>query len=127
MLIAEDDRDIRELMSTKLRQEGHTVTAVCDGRGAVEAVREERPDIAVLDVMMPGMSGLEAREVLRADPRTAELPIILVTARLPVADLVGDLDDLGPGPRDDAYVYVTKPFSPRELAQRVAAALARAA
>ncbi|KQY54495.1 MULTISPECIES: response regulator transcription factor [unclassified Nocardioides] len=118
IVVADDDEDIRELVVFKLRQAGHEVSAVSDGAAAVEACRADKPALALLDIMMPGMSGLDAARALRAEPATARLPIILLTARAQESDIeqgfaVG-VDD-----------YITKPFSPRELASRVAAVLAR--
>ncbi|UUZ58346.1 response regulator transcription factor [Nocardioides sp. B-3] len=84
----------------------------------VEACREQRPDLAVLDVMMPGMSGLDAVRLLRAEAHPATLPVILLTARAQESDVETGFDS-------GADDYVTKPFSPRELAHRVAALLAR--
>ncbi|MBD8870112.1 response regulator transcription factor [Nocardioides donggukensis] len=118
IVVADDDEDIRELVVFKLRQSGHEVTAVSDGAAAVSACQAERPALVLLDVMMPGMSGLDAARALRADPGTATLPIILLTARAQEADIE---QGFATGVDD----YITKPFSPRELASRVTAVLAR--
>jgi two-component system phosphate regulon response regulator PhoB len=94
------------------------VTAVDNGLAALSAARERPPDLVVLDVMMPGMSGIDVCRQLRGEPATAALPIILLTARAQEGDVeVG----FGAGADD----YVVKPFSPRELVSRVEAALAR--
>ena len=127
VLVAEDDRDIRELVRLKLEQQGHTVTAVADGASAVDAARLRRPDIAVLDVLMPLMTGLEVRRALRASPDTATVPVILMTARARESDVAAELAATGTTPLDQTYLYVTKPFSPGELAGRVTAALAGSA
>ncbi|GAA4112723.1 hypothetical protein GCM10022215_09310 [Nocardioides fonticola] len=119
ILIADDDLDIRELVEFKLASLGHDVTVVSDGRAALAACREQRPDLAVLDVMMPGLTGLAAVAEIRADPELAGLPVILLTAR-------AQEDDVATGLEAGADEYVTKPFSPRELAARVEALLARA-
>ncbi len=118
IVVADDDTDIRELVVFKLRQSGHEVVPVGDGAAAVEACKAERPDLVVLDVMMPGMSGLDAARALRADPDFAALPVIMLTARAQESDIEQGFE----AGADD---YVVKPFSPRELASRVAAVLAR--
>ncbi len=118
IVVADDDTDIRELVVFKLRQSGHDVVPVGDGAAAVEACQAEEPDLVVLDVMMPGMSGLDAARALRADARFLALPIIMLTARAQESDIEQGFE----AGADD---YVVKPFSPRELASRVAAVLAR--
>ena len=85
---------------------------------AVEACQASRPDLAVLDVMMPGVSGLDAIRAIRADPALADLPVILLTARAQESDVETGFDS-------GADDYITKPFSPRELAARVEALLSR--
>jgi DNA-binding response OmpR family regulator len=116
ILVADDDVDIRELVEFKLSTLGHDVVAVGDGAAAVAACRAQRPDLAVLDVMMPGVSGLEAIREIRATPELADLPVILLTARAQESDVETGFDS-------GADDYVTKPFSPRELAERVEALL----
>jgi DNA-binding response OmpR family regulator len=118
IVVADDDADIRDLVVFKLRQAGHDVHAVEDGAAAVEACQAVPPDLVVLDVMMPGMGGLDATRALRLDPRLARVPVILLTARAQESDIE---QGFGAGADD----YVVKPFSPRELASRVAAVLAR--
>jgi len=118
IVVADDDADIRDLVVFKLRQAGHDVQAVEDGAAAVEACQTAPPDLVVLDVMMPGMGGLDATRALRLDPRLARVPVILLTARAQESDIE---QGFGAGADD----YVVKPFSPRELASRVAAVLAR--
>ena len=118
IVVADDDADIRDLVVFKLRQAGHDVEAVEDGAAAVEACQASSPDLVVLDVMMPGMGGLDATRALRLDPRLARVPVILLTARAQESDIE---QGFGAGADD----YVVKPFSPRELASRVAAVLAR--
>src|SRR3954447_26206352 len=81
IVIADDDADIRELVVFKLRHAGHEVLPVADGAAAVEACLGNKPDLVILDVMMPGMSGLEAAKVLRADESMTGVPIIMLTAR----------------------------------------------
>ncbi|QIX27445.1 response regulator [Nocardioides sp. JQ2195] len=118
IVVADDDEDIRELVAFKLRQNGHDVRSVGDGAAAVTACLQELPDLALLDVMMPGMSGLDAARALRQEQATARLPIIMLTAR-------AQESDVEQGFAVGADDYITKPFSPRELASRVAAVLAR--
>ena len=118
ILVADDDVDIRELVEFKLSTLGHEIVAVHDGAAAVDACREHKPDLAVLDVMMPGMSGLDAIRVIRNDPALAGIPVILLTAR-------AQETDVETGFESGADDYITKPFSPRELASRVQALLAR--
>jgi DNA-binding response OmpR family regulator len=118
ILVADDDMDIRDLVAFKLEQAGFEVTAVDNGLAALTAARLEPPDLVVLDVMMPGMSGIDVCRELRNDRTTSGLPIILLTARAQEGDVeVG----FGAGADD----YIVKPFSPRELVTRVEAVLAR--
>jgi two-component system phosphate regulon response regulator PhoB len=118
ILVADDDMDIRDLVAFKLEQAGFEVTAVDNGLAALTEARREPPDLVVLDVMMPGMSGIDVCRELRGDPTTSGLPIILLTARAQEGDVeVG----FGAGADD----YIVKPFSPRELVNRVEAVLAR--
>ena len=118
IVVADDDADIRDLVVFKLEQSGHEVVPVSDGAAAVVACRAELPDLAVLDVMMPGMSGVDACRELRADPTLARIPVILLTARAQESDIERGFS----AGADD---YVVKPFSPRELASRVDAVLER--
>ncbi|RKR91338.1 DNA-binding response OmpR family regulator [Micromonospora pisi] len=116
ILVAEDDRKQANLVRIYLEREGHSVLLVGDGRAALDQVRARRPDLVVLDVMMPIVDGLDVCRVLRAE---SDLPILLLTARTTEDDILLGLD-LG---ADD---YLTKPYSPRELAARVRALLRRA-
>jgi two-component system phosphate regulon response regulator PhoB len=118
VLLAEDDTDIRDLVTFKLRQQGYEVRAFEDGLSALASARDEMPDLALLDITMPGMSGLDVCRELRADPATADVPIILLTAR-------AQESDIETGFSVGADDYVVKPFSPRELVSRVQAVLAR--
>ncbi len=118
VLVADDDADIRDLVAFKLEQAGLEVIAVGDGPAAVEQARERRPALAVLDVSMPGLSGIDVCRMLRADPATAGMFIIMLTARVQEQDVEGGFS----AGADD---YVTKPFSPRELISRVQALLTR--
>jgi two-component system, OmpR family, phosphate regulon response regulator PhoB len=119
VLIADDDADIRELVAFKLEQADLEVVAVGDGLAALEAAREYHPRLAVLDVSMPGISGLDLCRMLREDPVTKDILIIMLTARVQEQDVEGGFS----AGADD---YVTKPFSPRELVSRIQALLARA-
>jgi DNA-binding response OmpR family regulator len=112
VLVAEDDADIRELVAYKLLQAGHQVVSVADGLSAVAAAREAVPDVAIVDVSMPGLSGVQVCTALREDAATARIPVILLSAR-------AHPDDSESGLRAGAVDYVTKPFSPRELVRRV--------
>jgi DNA-binding response OmpR family regulator len=115
ILIAEDDAKQAELVRMYLEREGHAVLVSGDGRTALEQVRQKRPDLVVLDVMMPGVDGLDVCRVLRAE---SGVPIVMLTARTTEDDVLLGLD-LG---ADD---YVTKPYSPRELMARIRAVLRR--
>ena len=115
-MVAEDDEKQAELVRRYLEREGHAVTVVGDGLTALERVRQQAPDLLVLDVMMPKADGLDVVRVLRAEAR--ELPVLMLTARATEDDLLLGLD-LG---ADD---YMTKPYSPRELMARVRTLLRR--
>ena len=118
ILIVEDSADIAELVRHYLERAGHDATVVASGRDALTRVRQAPPDLVVLDVMLPGMDGLQVCQALRAEPSTTRVPVLMLTARGEEADRVRGLE-LG---ADD---YVTKPFSPKELVARVAALLRR--
>ncbi len=118
VLIVEDDRDIADLVVHYLTRAGYPSRVVAGGLEALSAARERVPGVVVLDVMLPGLDGFEVCRELRGDPRTADVPIIILTARAEEADRVLGLE-LG---ADD---YVTKPFSPKELVARVKAQLRR--
>src|SRR6266851_1532105 len=117
VLLAEDDADIRRVMTFKLEQAGHQVRAFGDGAAAAADARRHHPDLAVLDVVMPEMSGLEVCRELRGNPDTADVPIIILTAR-------GQRTDIDAGYEAGANDYIVKPFSPRELADRIRVLLA---
>jgi two-component system, OmpR family, phosphate regulon response regulator PhoB len=118
ILVVEDDAGIRELLDYTLKQAGYRVTAVASAEQACDAVRAARPTLVLIDWMLPGMSGIGLLQRLRSDPRTGELPIILVTAKDAEANRLTGLDN-------GADDYVVKPFSPRELVARVRALLRR--
>jgi DNA-binding response OmpR family regulator len=119
VLVADDDADIRDLVAFKLEQAGLEVLAVGDGQAALETARAHVPALAVLDVSMPGLSGIDVCRALRAEPATAGMLIIMLTARVQEQDVEGGFS----AGADD---YVTKPFSPRELVSRIQALLTRA-
>ena len=119
VLVADDDADIRDLVAFKLEQSGLEVIAVEDGQAALEQARAHRPVLAVLDVSMPGLSGIDVCRMLRAEPATAGMLIIMLTARVQEHDVEGGFS----AGADD---YLTKPFSPRELVSRIQALLSRA-
>ena len=118
ILVAEDDTDIADLIALYLRKAGWQAHLETDGGEALAWARQESPDLIVLDVMLPGMSGLEVCRALRADAQTAAIPIIMVTARADERDRIMGLE-LG---ADD---YLGKPFSPNELVARIRALIRR--
>jgi two-component system phosphate regulon response regulator PhoB len=118
ILVVDDEPDLLELVRVNLAQAGFEVVTAATGRDALEAVRSQSPDLVVLDLMLPDLSGTEVCRALRADPVSARLPVIMLTARADEVDRVVGFE-LG---ADD---YVTKPFSPRELVLRVRAVLRR--
>jgi two-component system, OmpR family, alkaline phosphatase synthesis response regulator PhoP len=119
ILVAEDDRDIAELIAHFLQKQGWEPYLVASGDEAVAYARRHAIDVVVLDVMLPGLSGLEVCRLLRSDKTTEDIPIIMVTARAEETDRIVGLD-IG---ADD---YLAKPFSPNELIARVRALLRRA-
>ncbi len=119
VLIVDDDPDIRELIAFKLRALGFTIEAAADGEAALAAALAAPPDLILLDVMMPKMSGHDVTKQLRANGSTEATPIILLTAKAQEADVAYGFS-LG------ATDYIIKPFSPRELISRVQAVLERA-
>lgn len=120
ILVVDDEPDALEVIAFKLKEAGYTPLTAADGLRAVELVREERPALVVLDLMLPKIDGLEVCKILRRDPATAGIPIIMLTARAAEMDRIVGLE-LG---ADD---YVTKPFSPRELVLRIKKVLTRSA
>jgi DNA-binding response OmpR family regulator len=118
ILAADDDEDILELVTFRLERSGYTVLQARDGEEAFQLAKEKKPDLAVLDVMMPKMDGFELTRRLRAEETTSRIPIILLTARAQDADLQQGFD----AGADD---YIRKPFSPQELRARVQSILGR--
>ena len=117
VLVVDDEPTVREVVAGYLRRDGHAVSEAGDGDTALELLERERPDLVVLDMMLPGVNGLDVLRRIRA---AGDLPVIMLTARSEESDRVAGLE-LG---ADD---YVVKPFSPRELAARVNSVLRRAA
>ncbi|HEX6167075.1 MAG TPA: response regulator, partial [Acidimicrobiales bacterium] len=117
VLVVEDEPAIAEAVVRRLRSEGFDARSVADGRQAVELCRQTKPDLVVLDLMLPGLDGLEVCRRIQTDRR---VPVVMLTARDDETDLVVGLS-VG---ADD---YVTKPFSPRELVARIRAVLRRVA
>jgi two-component system phosphate regulon response regulator PhoB len=118
ILVVEDEIDLAELVAFNLRAAGHEVTVAHDGNTALAEIQRGRPDLLVLDVMLPDLSGIEVCRRLRRNPQTVRLPVIMLTARTDEVDRVVGFE-VG---ADD---YVPKPFSPRELVLRVDAILRR--
>jgi two-component system phosphate regulon response regulator PhoB len=120
ILVVEDEKDLQEVISYNLRQAGHAVSVVSNGRDALAAVADYRPDILLLDLMLPDLSGIEVCRKLKGETATREIPIIMVTAK-------GDEVDRVVGFELGADDYVVKPYSLRELLLRVDAVLRRTA
>ncbi|MFO0774476.1 MAG: response regulator transcription factor [Nitrospiraceae bacterium] len=118
VLIVEDDKDIRQLVKLYLDREGYRTLQAASGADALRTIASDKPDLVVLDLMLPEIDGIEVCKRLRNAPETATLPIIMLTAKAEEADTVVGLE-LG---ADD---YVTKPFSPKSLTARVKALLRR--
>ena len=119
ILVAEDDPDIGSLLEHYLKKAGFLPTVVPSGREVMPQIKRETPDLVVLDLMLPGLDGLQLCRAIRADGATAAIPIIMLTAKAEESDRIVGLE-LG---ADD---YITKPFSPAELRARVRAQLRRA-
>ena len=120
ILVVEDEPAIQELITLNLEQSGYSPLRANDAEQAIELVRDELPDLVLLDWMLPGMSGIEFARRLRADRRTQDVPIIMLTARAEEHDKLSGLET-------GADDYITKPFSPRELNARIRALLRRRA
>ena len=118
ILIVEDERDMADLLAMRLRKEHYEVDLAHNGQVALEKVRAAAPDLLLLDIMLPGLSGTEVLREIRNDPRVSETPVVMLTAKSEESDVVVGLH-LG---ADD---YITKPFSMSILAARVAAVLRR--
>jgi DNA-binding response OmpR family regulator len=118
VLIADDEPNIVVSLEFLMKREGHTVSVARDGPSALEAIRRDKPALVLLDVMMPGLSGFEVCQAVRADESLAGVKIVMLSAK-------GRDTDLAKGHALGADAYVTKPFSTRELAETVRTLLAR--
>ncbi len=118
VLVVDDETDLLDLISYNLSKEGYEVSTASDGGEALSEIRKRRFDLVVLDLMLPGIQGMELCRILRSDPKTETIPIIMLTAKGEEVDRVLGLE-MG---ADD---YITKPFSPRELIARIKAVLRR--
>src|SRR5512138_3905496 len=116
VLVVDDERDLVEILAFNLRREQYEVAVAYDGESALAAARRSPPDLVILDLMLPGLGGLEVCRRLRADPRTAKVPVIMLTAK-------GEETDAVVGLAQGADDYVRKPFGVKELMARVAAQL----
>ncbi len=120
ILVVDDEADLVELVTYNLKKEGFLVDSASDGEKALAKVKKSRYDLVVLDLMLPGLQGMELCRIIRKDPKTSLLPLIMLTAKGEEVDKILGLE-IG---ADD---YITKPFSPRELVARVKAVLRRSA
>ena len=118
ILVVDDEEDLLELIRYNLGKEGYQVRCVSSGEMALREARSQAPDLILLDLMLPAVDGLSVCRILKSDPQTQHIPVVMVTAKTEEADIVTGLE-LG---ADD---YITKPFSPRELLARIRAVLRR--
>lgn len=118
VLVVDDDPVIQRLLRVNFEMEGYEVIVAGDGVDGLERARAEHPDIIVLDIMMPRMSGLDVAKALKGDPGTASIPVLLLSAKAQEADLRA-------GDESGADGYLTKPFDPLQLLQRVEELLAK--
>jgi DNA-binding response OmpR family regulator len=119
ILIVEDERDVVDLLALNLRKAGFAISTAMDGAAGLQKARSEKPAFIILDLMLPKMPGLEICKILKSDPATRQIPIMMLTAKAEEIDRVVGLE-FG---ADD---YVTKPFSPREVVLRIKAIMRRA-
>jgi two-component system alkaline phosphatase synthesis response regulator PhoP/two-component system response regulator VicR len=108
ILVVDDERPIVRLVQVNLEHAGYEVVAAYDGKEALEKVEQEKPDLIILDVMMPQMDGFEVMQRLQANPKTRDIPVIMLTAKAQDADVFR-------GWQSGVTLYLTKPFSPFEL------------
>lgn len=118
VLIIEDEKDLAELLAFNIEKEGYAATCIHDGKLGLERAAADPPDLILLDLMLPGLLGTEVCKALRKDPRTSQIPIIMITAK-------GDEIDRVVGFEVGADDYIVKPFSMREVALRVKAVMRR--
>ncbi len=108
VLVVDDNDDNVRIMSTILLARGFEVRIARDGKSALQSVEQQRPDLILLDIMMPGMNGMEVLDAIKTHPHSASIPVVMVTAK-------AQDDDLLQGYRSGADYYVTKPFTSRQL------------
>ena len=120
ILVVDDEEDIQELVRYNLERNGYEVSCVSSGEEAIEGIKSFKPDLVVLDLMLPGIDGFEVCKILKSDPKTERLPIVMLTAKGEESDVVTGLE-LG------AEDYIVKPFSPQVLLARVRTVLRRVA
>ncbi len=120
IMVVDDEEDIQELVRYNLERNGYEVSCVSSGEAALDGIRSFRPDLLVLDLMLPGIDGFDVCRILKNDPKTERLPIVMLTAKGEESDVVTGLE-LG------AEDYIVKPFSPQVLLARVRAVLRRVA
>ena len=118
ILVAEDEKDIRELITFTLRFAGFEVTAVPNGLEAVNSVESEKPDLILMDVRMPKMTGYEACQILKDNPETTKIPVVFLSAK-------GQEKEISQGIESGAEQYILKPFAPDELTNQVKTILRR--
>ena len=118
ILVVDDERNLVRLVQVNLERAGYVVIAAYDGKEALEVIARERPDLVVLDVMMPELDGFTVLERLRGNPETSEVPVVMLTAR-------AQDEDYAKGLMRGADVYLTKPFNPNELVTFVRRLLSR--
>lgn len=118
ILIAEDERDIRDLVAFTLRFAGHEVTAASNGEEAVQLAPKEKPDLILMDVRMPRMTGYDACRAMKADPNLKDIPVVFLSAK-------GQESEIQTGLDVGAEEYLLKPFAPDQLTERVKAILAK--
>jgi len=118
VLVVDDDEDNIRIVSSILLARGFEVRLARDGRSALESIRQQRPDLVLLDVMMPGLDGMQVLDHIRANPQSSSVPVIMLTAKTTDQDLLD-------GYRFGASYYVTKPFTSRQLLYAIALVLGR--
>ena len=118
VLVVDDDEDNIRIVSSILLARGFEVRLARDGRSALESIRQQRPDLVLLDVLMPGLDGMQVLDHIRANPQSSSVPVIMLTAKTTDQDLLD-------GYRSGASYYVTKPFTSRQLLYAIALVLGR--
>ena len=112
VLLVDDDEDNVRILRSFLLRRGYEVRIARDGSSALASVRQQRPDVILLDVMMPGMDGMQVLDHLKLDPKTASIPVVMVTAKTQDEDVLA-------GYQSGAEYYVTKPFTPRQILRAI--------